>query len=284
MRILLVGIFLLLSSSTYADDYWVLGSFELKSHGAAEAARIKMATGLDVRLVRDQVNYRIVVPKSDDAETRREAMERIEAEGIKPWTWRDASPGDELPLADDGRYFAVVASFVNRSRADAAAERLQGSGFDGVSVMGSDDPGQQFFRVVQGPHMSRDAAVTRRLTSAGFEGIWWLSESPDDIAPTRPDELAETAVQGSQPTAIVPAPPPKATPAALTVNPPRAGESHLDYCLNHANQVERRIYCADSSFNDVVKAERRVIDRNTYLLEFCALRANAEERQKYCGD
>ncbi len=321
MRRLLIATALFFVSVAYGDDYWVLGSFEIKSHGIAEAERLESATGLDVRLVRHQANYRVVVPmwkpESGNPGTQRQM---IEQQGIEPWTWRDAVPGDEVSLVTTGhRYYAVVAAFRNRARADAASERLSNDGESGVSIMISDGPGDQIYRVVQGPHKSKDPAVKQRLTSAGYAGVWWLAEVSNGISGTGTEALPGSAEQASvdQAPAMARSAPAstklaKSNPAtgdsgastaasssslptqvtsqanrsqaAMTTNPPQAGESFRDYCLNRANRDERRIYCGDSSFNDLVKAEQRTIDRSTYLLEFCALRANAEERRKYCSD
>lgn len=70
----------------------------------------------------------------------------------------------------------------------------------------------------------------------------------------------------------------------VQVRAPRPGEPYFDYCIQKANQLERAVYCSDGSFNDVVVAERGIVDRETALLKFCALRATTAERQRYCAD
>lgn len=125
---------------------------------------------------------------------------------------------------------------------------------------------------------------------------WWLAS---DIAPKQ--ELVEVAAKAPVRKAPASQMPSAAQPMAMKTakmapeNPvikkrkvqikaPRPGESYFDFCIQKANQLERAVSCADGYFNDLVVAERGIVDRDEALLKFCALRATVAERQKYCAD
>jgi hypothetical protein len=135
------------------------------------------------------------------------------------------------------------------------------------------------------------------MIDRGYNDVWWaehkvakapaakeVSDAAKEVAETKLSKPS-TAKSGKTKMAQTSPSKPKLKPKLKPeIRAPRPGESYFNYCVSKANQLERAVYCGDGSFNDLVVAERRIVDRDTALLEFCALRASAAGRRKYCGD
>jgi hypothetical protein len=303
MRMMVLVVLMAISLNGFAEQYWSVGSFGSEENAFAESQRISSETGLDVEVTRDEAAglYRLLVMQTVDAAAQKMS---IESAGVSPWTFQKTG-GEAVAMAPmmDGaadqvsakrNYFLVLASFAGEAPAEDMADALENDGLAGVFVSASRVDEDTYYRVVQGPHTTKRDAAKTLVADLGYDDAWWVVEyveeeeevvaasapTSDASADTEQDMADDSSDAGKADAMVVD------TPVVLvpSIDPPQPGQTFFSYCVQQANQLERAIYCSDTSFNELVVAERRVVDRETALLEFCAIRATAAERGKYCGD
>ncbi len=300
-RLLWVVACLVSTCIVHADEYWAVGSFGNSTNAEAERARIERVTGMSVEVTYDREAqlYRVLIAKDNDADSQRQF---IDDAGLSVWTFhgegdRGLDQAAMTPANQEGPYLLVVAGFQDSVPAQRVADSMMDAGLDGVAVMRTTVDGGTYYRVVLGPHASKDETARRQLMERGYDGVWWLTVDaapvPGPVTPVAdltpritlkvPTVEAESRVARLPAEDVAETPVEATMPSGYRLEAPKPGQTYLDYCVAQANQLERAVYCSEGSFNDLVVADRRIVDRVSALLEFCALRATATEREVYCG-
>lgn len=296
-------------------DYWSLGSFNELINAISEKNRLTDITGLPVQVATfydgDQRWYRTVVEK--DGSSRQE--KKIIDVGINPWTLPLSA--DQLAMVDvelektearmdEKEYFLVLAGFRADFRAHRFIGNLSADGLAELQVEQASIAGAPWYRVMHGPFNLAQASVSEEIRSRGISDAWWVRRGGEpgdkfervpvaEIVPVVAVALAviepviEPIVEPIKVAVVEPVVEPVVEEPKL--NPPKAGESYLDYCVQKANEMEREVYCQDGFFKGLIMAEKKIKDDGLIaggsahaITEFCAVQASAAEREIFCAN
>jgi hypothetical protein len=305
---ILVG--LQVTAQDQKKEYWSLGSFGELINAISEKNRLTGVTGLPIQVATfydgDRRWYRTVVEKDGSSSQEKKLIDV----GINPWTLPLSA--DQLAMVDEElektevqmderEYFLVLAGFRGDFRADRFLGKLSAKGLDDLQIETSSIAGSPWYRVMHGPFNLAQASVSSEIRSRGISDAWWVRRGADPgekfervpvaeivplvaVAAAVIEPVVEPIVEPVKVAIIEPAPDPK-------LNPPRAGESYFDYCVEKANETEREVYCQDGFFKGLIMAEKKLKDDGSIagkglsaITEFCALQASAAEREIYCGN
>ena len=297
---ILVG--LQVTAQDQKKDYWSLGSFKLLINAISEKNRLTDVTGLPIQVATfydgDRRWYRTVVAKDGSSSQEK----KIINVGINPWALplsadQLAMVDEELEKSevqmDEKEYFLVLAGFRGDFRADRFLGKLSAQGVDELQVETSSIAGAPWYRVMHGPFNLAQASVSAEIRSRGISDAWWVRRGAEpgdrfervpvaEIVPLVP--VVAAVVEPVKVAVIEPVPEPK-------LDPPKAGDSYLDYCVKKANEMEREVYCQDGFFKGLIMAEKKIKDdgliaggSGNAITEFCAVQASAAEREIYCAN
>jgi hypothetical protein len=280
-----------LTSNGFAEEmavrYWVVGSFETLVSATRESARIENITGLPVRIARFDLAtgrlYRLVIAQDSNPVAQKRTLE---AEGIDTWSVplsaRQLDFDQPVDATDTSvAYHLIIGAYKDRERASDHVATLRDRGTSNAVVL---EAGSGLFRVGLGPFSGRDRDAKRRADSLGVSGAWWLETveamAPKKSIPPVEQEVAKRSMRRSVTKPEKPVEPKRsAVGRARPINPPKPGESYIDYCAGRATARERAMFCENGRFSS------RVTDgaSGSTLIEFCAS-ASASERAKYCDN
>lgn len=301
IAILLCGLLLVagVSVETKAEptEFWVVGSFKSLPGAITEKRRIEGRSGLAVRVGtfnRTNVpSWRLLIEK--DRAPQRQRQKIIDA-GITPWTLKINASSLDWSADDASEYdwarYLVLAGFRSEARAYEFVESLRGQGLSDLGIDEIGMAGRPYFRVLYGPFDMQDREVLEEVKAMGLTDSWWVIKDSGNrksqaVASTSEDELPESGTTTPMPDETPRQSQPRQSPSRMAVNPPRAGESWMDYCVNRANSAERRQFCKDGGFmSTAVKAEqarRGQLSDEEYFL-FCTSEATADQRDEHCTD
>ncbi len=296
-------------------DYWSLGSFTELINAISEKNRLIDVTGLPIQVATfydgDRRWYRTVVEKDGSSSQEKKIIDV----GINPWTLPLSA--DQLAMVDvelektearmdDKEYFLVLAGFRADFRADRFIGNLSADGLAELQVETSSIAGAPWYRVMHGPFNLAQASVSDEIRSRGISDAWWVRRGAEpgdsfervpvaEIVPVVAVALAviepviEPIVEPIKVAVVEPVVKPVVEEPKL--NPPKAGESYLDYCVQKANEMEREVYCQDGFFKGLIMAEKKIKDdgliaggSGNAITEFCAVQASAAEREIFCAN
>ena len=287
-------------------DYWSLGSFKLLINAISEKNRLRDVTGLPVQVATfydgDRRWYRTVVEK-DGLSSQEKKLINV---GINPWTLPLSA--DQLAMVDEElektevqmgekEYFLVLAGFRGDFRAVRFIDKMSADGLAELQIETSSIAGAPWYRVMHGPFNLAQASVSEEVRVRGITDAWWVRRGHEpgekfervpeaEILPVVAVAAAviEPVVEPVKVAVIEPVPEPK-------LNPPSAGESYFDYCVQKANEMEREVYCQDGFFKGLIMAEKKIKDDGlmtgkvlSAITEFCAVQATAAQREIYCAN
>ncbi len=275
-------------------DYWSLGSFDKLINAINEKNRLTDMTGLAVRIAvfpdSDRTQYRLVVEKDGTANQQ----QIIADAGAIPWTLPVSA--NQLAMSDEelertqvrleGRqYFLVLAGFRAEFRADRFLASLSEDGVTELRIQTSSIADAPWYRIMHGPFGSAQASVSEDFKARGLIDAWWVRGDPEK------DDKLERVLAAEIVSVVEPIVEPVEEKSPAKLNPPQAGESYFEYCVEKANDMERAVYCSDGFFRGLIVVEKKIKDDGSIegkdslvLAQFCVLKASGVQRQQYCAD